>query len=298
MPVLPMSLRAVDAAPSGRSPARRTRGWPAVIAVVLSLLAVAYAALVGALWWRQEALLFQPQPLPAEHRFRVGPDVHEVRIDRPGAVLSALHLKLPAPKGVVFFLHGNGGNLDSWFVNTDVYRQANVDLFMLDYRGYGKSSGRIESEAQLHEDVRAAWNHIAPGYAGRRVVIYGRSLGSALAAHLAASVRPDRLILVSPYQSMQALAAEHYPWVPGFALRYPLRTDAALAHLSAGPARPEVPVLLVHGDRDTLIPIDHSGALLGAAPHASLQVVEGGAHNDLQDFTSYQSLMRDTLKAL
>jgi hypothetical protein len=67
-----------------------------------------------------------------------------------------------ARPGVVFYLHGNAGNLDSWFVNADFWRQANVDLFMLDYRGYGKSSGRITSQAQLEADVRAAWAAVAP----------------------------------------------------------------------------------------------------------------------------------------
>ena len=94
----------------------------------------------------------------------------------------ALHLRLPAPKGVVFFLHGNGGSLESWFINPEFYRRANYDLFMIDYRGYGKSTGQIESEAQLRADVRAAWATVAPQYAGRKVVFYGRSLGTGLAA--------------------------------------------------------------------------------------------------------------------
>ncbi|TXC66715.1 lysophospholipase [Piscinibacter aquaticus] len=96
---------------------------------------------------------------------------------------------------------------------------------MLDYRGYGKSSGRIESEAQLHADVRAVWRAVAPHYAGKRVVLYGRSLGTALAASLAAELQPDLTMLVSPYTSMEAMARQHYPWVPGALLRYPLRTD-------------------------------------------------------------------------
>ena len=93
-------------------------------------------------------------------------------IDVTGARLSALHLRLPDPQGVVFFLHGNNGNLATWFVNADFYRAANYDLFMLDYRGYGKSSGRIESEEQLRADVLAAWRSVAGRYLGKRRVIY------------------------------------------------------------------------------------------------------------------------------
>ncbi len=108
--------------------------------------------------------MFQPDVLPPTHRFdRLGADVQELTIPLDdGATLSALHLRLPKPRGLVFYLHGNAGSLQSWFVNADFYRRAGYDLFMLDYRGYGKSTGRIESEAQLRADVRAAWDRIAP----------------------------------------------------------------------------------------------------------------------------------------
>jgi len=130
--------------------------------------------------------------LPSLVKYRqsatTAPDIHEVAIDVPGAWLSALHLKLPNPKGVVFFLHGNAGSLENWFVNPEFYRHANYDLFMVDYRGYGKSTGRIESEAQLRADVCAVWATVVPQYTGRKVVVYGRSLGSGLAAGLAAEM--------------------------------------------------------------------------------------------------------------
>ena len=145
-------------------------------------LAALYAAVLALVWWGQERLLFMPEVLPATHRFAVAADVQETWVEVPGARLNALHLRLPRPEGVVFFLHGNAGSLDNWFVNTEFYRQANIDLYMIDYRGYGKSSGRIESQAQLEADVRAAWAAVAPQYAGRKRVIYGRSLGTGLAA--------------------------------------------------------------------------------------------------------------------
>jgi uncharacterized protein len=249
---------------------------------------ILYGAVMGLLWWKQGSLLFHPQVLPAEHRFAVGSDVKEVWLDVPGARLNALHLQQPSPRGLVFFLHGNGGSLQDWFVNLDFYRQANFDLYMLDYRGYGKSTGRIESEAQLHADVLAAWNSVAPRYAGLRRVVFGRSLGTGLAAHLGVQVQPDLTLLVSPYLSMEALAVEHYPWVPRQVLRYPIRTDLNLPLLQGS-------VKLVHGTDDTLIEPTHSHRLVALKPGSSLTLIPGAAHNDLQRWPAYSQALAAAL---
>ncbi len=265
-----------------------------VIATGVSIVAALYALLLMALWFGQERLLFHPEVLgPTQPLAALAgqPDVHERWVEVPGARLSVLELRLPDPKGVVFFLHGNAGNLDSWFVNTALYREANFDLVMPDYRGYGKSSGRIESEAQLNADVLAVWNEVAPRYQGRKVVFYGRSLGTGLAAALAAQVPPDLTMLVSPYRSMVAVARQHYPWVPAALLRYPLRTDELLGRI-------RTPLVLIHGERDELIPVAHSHALQAIAPAARLVVLPGAAHGDLQEFDSYRQAVREALQAL
>ncbi len=250
-----------------------------------------YLALLGLLWWGQERLLFHPAPLAATHRFNQPADVHEVAVEVPGAQLSALHLRLPAPRGLVFFLHGNAGNLDSWFDDAALFRQAGFDVFMIDYRGYGKSSGRIQSQAQLQADVRAAWAQVAPRYAGQPVVLLGRSLGTALAADLAAELQPALTVLVSPYRSMTALAGELYPWVPAALLRYPLDTGAALTRVRTS-------VLLLHGEADALIPADHSRQLAALSPQAQLVLLPRAGHNDIQDDPGYGAALRAALAGL
>ena len=266
-----------------------------VLAALATVALLLYAAALGWLWMRQESLLFAPTVLPPGHVLARAADIHEVTIDVPGARLSALHLRLPDPKGLVFFLHGNGGALDSWFVGPEYYRRANFDLFMIDYRGYGKSTGRIESEAQLRADVRAAWSSVAAQYAGRKIVIYGRSLGSGLAAGLAAELSathpPDLTVLVSPYTSMAALAAEHYRWVPGAVLRYPMFTDRLVGGIVG-------PLLLIHGENDPLIAPRHSDALKTLAPAARLMRIPGAAHDDLQEFDAYLDTFAQALRAL
>jgi uncharacterized protein len=252
-------------------------------ALALGLL----SALLAVLYLRQEALLFHPERLPADHRFALR-DVEEVRIPVDGATLSALHLKLPEPRGVVFFLHGNAGNLESWFVNLDLFRDAGFDLFMIDYRGYGKSTGAIRSEAALRADVDTAWRTIEPSYRGVRIVVFGRSLGTALAAGLAAKIQPDLTILVSPFFSMEQLQRLHYAHLPRWLLRYPLKTCDDVARIGG-------PVLLIHGDRDMLIPDDHSSRLRALAPSARVVLIPGAAH-DLQDFGDYLQVLADALQ--
>jgi uncharacterized protein len=253
-------------------------------------LLAGYALVLGALYWRQEVLLFRPHKLAADHVFQLPSDIEERWIEVEGGRINALHLKLPQPDGVVFYLHGNGGSLQSWFTNPDFYRRLNLDLYMIDYRGYGKSPGQISSEAQLMADVRASWQAVAPRYAGKKRVFFGRSLGTGPAAQLAAELQPELTVLVSPYFSMRRLAREHYPWVPGPVLRYPLRTDLALPKI-------EGPVLIVHGEDDTLIPAAHSRDLQPLARRPTLVIVPGAGHNDLQRFAPYTDALAAALTA-
>lgn len=258
---------------------------------VVGAAVLAYGALLGALWWGQERLIFQPEVLDPATSLALAPDVREAQVDVTGARLSVLELRLPAPKGVVFYLHGNAGNLKSWFTATDFYRDANFDLVMMDYRGYGKSTGRIQSEAQLLEDARTVWAHYAPRYRGQRMVFFGRSLGSGLAASLSAQFQPDLTVLVSPYLSLRALATQHYAWVPGGLLRYPLRTDLVIGRI-------ERPILLLHGENDALIPAKHSRALADITPRAKVVVVPGAGHADVHESVTYRSELRRALDAL
>lgn len=260
----------------------------ALIAAAIAL--AAYAAICGWIYVRQEALLFYPTPLPSQHAFAI-PDVREVQIDVDGATLSALHMRLPDPKGVVFFLHGNAGNLASWFADSAFFRNENYDLFMIDYRGYGKSSGRIQSERELRADVRKAWDVVAPLYAGKRIVIYGRSLGTTLAAGLAAEVQPDLTILVSPFWSASDLARLYFPWAPPVLLRYPLATNVDLRGV-------RTPVLLVHGERDALIPVENSERLLAVTKDGAILRIRGAGHNDIQEFREYRDTLASRLRAL
>ena len=250
----------------------------AATAIIPILVSSAFASFV---YVSQEAMIFFPAPLPLDHQFVYDAAYEELTIPVDGAQINALHFRQPNPRGLIFFLHGNGGNLESWASDIDYYRRVNYDLFIFDYRGYGKSTGSIQSETQLHGDVRAAWNAVAPDYQEKPIVIYGRSLGTALAARLAVDVKPALLILVSPFKSMVAMGRQEYPFLPEWLLRYPLRTDKLIADI-------RTPTVFVHGDEDRLIPIAHTYELMGLAnTNAKLLLIEGAGHNDIHRFSSY-----------
>lgn len=263
---------------------------------LLAAAGAAWTAAIGWLWFRQEHLLFEPVPLPGGERLVPDEDVHEHTVQVPGAALSVAQLRRPAPRGVVFFLHGNSGNLRDCLVDLDAFREANFDLVAMDYRGYGKSSGHIASEEQLRADVRAVWNHFAGQYAGQRIVIAGQSLGTGLAAGLSAELGaagqpPHLTLLVSAYSSMRALGEELYPWVPGRVLRYPLHTVEHVGKLQG-------PLVLIHGDRDELIGIHHSRALATALPTAQLHCLEGAGHGDVHRHPSFRKAVAGALACL
>ena len=244
--------------------------------LLLPLAALGYAGTLALMYGTQERLIFPGTPLAADYHFEFDRDqrFEELRVPVPGATLDALHFMQDKPRGLVFFVHGNAGNLATWTTGIDFYRRINYDLFIFDYRGYGKSTGHIESEDQLVADVRAAWDSIAPRYHDLPIIIQGRSLGTGLAARLARDVDPRLLVLVSPYTSLAALGKRQYPLVPAWLNRYPMRTDALIGDI-------QCPILLVHGTADSLIPFTESEHLKGhARSPIELLAIAGAGHTD------------------
>jgi pimeloyl-ACP methyl ester carboxylesterase len=172
-----------------------------------------------------------------------------------------------------------------------LYQQANYDLFIFDYRGYGKSTGKIESEKQLLDDIEKAWHSVIDEYKNKKIVIYGRSLGTSLATHLAKKFDPDLLVLVSPFTSMLEMAQSQYPFLPklDWLVRYPLRSDQWIQQVNCK-------TLFLHGSNDTLIPTEHSYRLqaLINAPN-QLFIINNAGHNDIHRFDEYHQKIIEAL---
>jgi pimeloyl-ACP methyl ester carboxylesterase len=248
-------------------------------------LAVGYVLVCTWLYFNQESLLFYPHRLPAGYHFQFPGRYNERRIAAAdGTALSGVLFRADSAKGLVFFLHGNGGSLAEWGQLAPIYQQLGYDVFMLDYRGYGKSAGAITSQKQLLADVEAAYQQVAADYAAGSVVIAGYSLGTGPATWLATRHQPRLLLLHAPYYSMATMAAHTiavWPLLPGWLLRYPLPTNEFIRYVKA-------PIVLVHGDHDQLIPYASSVRLQALQPRARLLTVPSAGHNGLLATLTYQ----------
>ena len=263
----------------------------------LALIAGAiYAVAMAAVYLRQEQLLFYPSKLTASYPLNHAKDVTEVVIEVDGAVLSALHLRSPNSQRVALFFHGNAGNLAHWFDDVSVYREAGVDLLMVDYRGFGKSTGEIDGQEQLVADAAAAWRYLSGVSPNKELVLMGQSMGSGVAAQVAAQIESGtlpqpkslQLVLISPFESLQQLVWEKAPWVLPAVLRYPLRTDQAVNLVKS-------PVYILHGAGDTLIPVSHAERLAARRPGTKLVKIDGAGHNDLHQSSGFRALLSGVL---
>jgi fermentation-respiration switch protein FrsA (DUF1100 family) len=228
----------------------------------------------------ERAMIFFPERLPRGFSFVTlarwrGEELFLTARDR--VVIHALYY--PSPQGERFaflYLHGNAGSLADWqFVAEDLLRFGPA-LLILDYRGYGKSGGEITEEG-LYRDAYAGWEALlGKGFSPEGIIIYGRSLGTAVGIALAKEVSPRALILESPFTSLRELARDHYPFLPPGLPRYFTFDNGRLA------GQLQLPVLILHGDQDEIVPVEHARRLYGLLPGPKkLVVIPGGHHNDL-----------------
>lgn len=239
---------------------------------------------------RQENMLFFPVTLPADHIFTFNNAFQEYffKVDEK-TQLNGLLFRADSSKGLVFYLHGNSGCIDSWGHIADVYLENNYDLFVLDYRGYGKSQGSISSEKQLHSDVQIVYDSLKKMYDEKDIVIIGNSIGTGLATKLASTNSPKRLILNAPYYSMIDLAHQYIKFMPSFIIRYKLKTNEYITQVKC-------PVTIFHGDQDEVIYVGSSEKLKKLFKEGDqLFILEGQQHNGINENVKYQTELRKLL---
>jgi alpha-beta hydrolase superfamily lysophospholipase len=242
-----------------------------------------YLLICTLLYAFQESIIFFPQKLRQDHAFQFNWPHEEKNITmKDGTVLNGLLFKADSSKGVILYLHGNGGTLDTWGWVARTYTDLHYDVFMLDYRGYGKSGGHINSETQLHNDVQTVYDMLAKEYTQDRIIVLGYSLGTGLASKVASANKPNLLILQAPYYNAIEEMKQRFPFVPTFVLRYKFETNKNLKKCA-------MPVIIFHGDRDGVIDYRASVKLQQEfKPGDQLITLTGEGHNGMRDTEEYR----------
>lgn len=255
---------------------------------------VAYALLVAFVYLTQDRMLFFPTSSLVTAPDRHGLDYQDVMLTaEDGVRLHGWLIPAPDARATLLFFHGNGGNVSHRIDSLEIFHDLGLSVFILSYRGYGRSEGR-PGEVGIRRDAQAAWRYLREerGIPASRIVVFGRSLGAAVAADLAAQVNPGAVILESAFTSAADLGAALYPWLP---VRLLIRHEyEVLERVSAIDA----PILVVHGRDDEIVPFGHGRRIAGASGAPLLEL--RGGHNDafLRSRSIYQEGLRDFLDPL
>ena len=217
-----------------------------ILKLILFIL-LAYIFICGLIYLLQEKLIFFPEKLRKNYQFEFRGVFEEINIVmEDGKFLNGILFRSDSSRGLIFYLHGNAGSLRGWGEIAELYTSMNYDLFMPDYRGYGKSEGRIKSEKQFYDDMLSAYNHMKKWYPEDKIIILGYSIGTGTATKLASTNQPRLLILQAPFYSLIDLKNRYFPIIPGFLLKYKFETYKYIQNC-------QMPVVIFHGDKDEII---------------------------------------------
>jgi len=217
-----------------------------IIITILIIISI-YVAICGILYFAQEKLIFFPKKLKKEYKFSFNKPFEEINIKtKDNILLNGLLFKAENSKGLIFYLHGNAGALDKWGEIAEIYTEFNYDIFILDYRGYGKSEGKINDEKQFYNDMQVVYNQLNKRYDEGKIIVLGYSIGTGPATKLAATNNPKLLILQAPYFSLTDILKYNFPLIPTFLLKYKFETNKYIKNC-------KMPIVLFHGNKDEVI---------------------------------------------
>ncbi|MBT8265449.1 MAG: lysophospholipase [Bacteroidia bacterium] len=266
---------------------------PYWVQVLLFILAI-YIVVSVALYYLQDYLLFKPEKLPEDFQFYYdNQETMEYNMEtRDGAVINGVRfLPKGESKGVILYLKGNSKSIKGWGKFAVDFTRHDFNVVMVDYRGFGKSTGR-RSQKAIKRDLQEVYNKLKEQTTEDRIILYGRSLGSGFAAKLASMNNPKMLILDAPYYSLTKVTARYMPFMPlSLLMKYPLPTYKWLKYV-------QCPIHIIHGTDDKLIPYKSSVKLSQVNPKLTrLHTIIGGGHKNLNNFESYHKILGEIINS-
>jgi len=260
---------------------------------VVVILTVLYLGICVFYYLIQEKLIFVRFPTKRKYKYKVKLAHEEVFLRSfDQKRLHALYFNAAKPKGLVLYFHGNTGTLKRWAKNARYFIANDYDVLMPDPRGYGKSKGKL-SESALFKDADQWYQEALTRTGEDRVIVYGRSLGSALAVRVAAEKQPKCLVLETPFADLYDVAKHYAAFLPyKWLLRYPFSNDLTIRKVT-------VPVYIFHGKKDLVVPYKSALRLYSCVPvdtYREMITIDKGRHNDLAKFEAYHTKMAEILR--
>ncbi len=265
--------------------------WLYTLLIILAI----YLVVSIVLYYVQDYFLFKPEKLPKDFQFYYdNQETEEHNLEtRDGATINGLLFK---PKnnsrGIVLYLKGNSKSIKGWGKFAVDFTRHGYSVLMVDYRGFGKSTGK-RSQKAIKRDLQVIYNKIKEKTTEDRIIIYGRSLGSGFAAKLASMNNPKMLVLDAPYYSLTKVTGRYMPFMPlSIIMKYPLPTYKWLKYVNC-------PIHIIHGTDDKLIPFKTSVKLSQIKPKITrLYTVIGGGHKNLNNFESYHKMLGEIINTV
>jgi len=247
-----------------------------------------YIVLLLGFYLFQEKIIFQSKKLDKNFTYTFTKKFEEINLKaEDNSTVNALHFKVENPKGVLLYFHGNKGSLKRWGDMVSPYTDYNYDVFIMDYRGYGKSNGE-RSEKAMYNDAQIAYDHLKNTFKESDIVVYGRSMGATFAIFVSSQNKPKQLMLEAPFYSLVDAINGNFPFLPfNTLLKYKFRSNELISKVSS-------PTVIFHGDNDSLVSIK-SGKKLYASSNKEITdfiTVKKGTHHNLTTFKIYREKLK------
>lgn len=239
----------------------------------------------------QEKLIFLPDELERDFEFRFEKPFTEHFLEmKDGAEINVLNFHAQNSKGLILYFHGNAGSLERWGNIVDPFVDMGYDVLIMDYRGYGKSSGQRSQQAML-SDADELYEFALSGSQEKKMIVFGRSLGCAFASHVGGENNPSKIILETPFYSLEDVAKKVVPIYPtNLLLRFNFKNHQSLQSANA-------PIYIFQGTEDEIVPFESAKKLHDSIKDldADFIVIKGGEHNNLSGFEQYWVTMSEIL---
>ncbi len=262
------------------------------IMLLLILATGLYLLLLLSVYGLQKFIIFQPIPLNKNFQFNFKIPHEEVFLSTKDSILiNGIYFKTTTKKkGVILYFHGNADNLKRWGKYHTDFTDRGYDIFMIDYRGFGKSGGDI-SEQSYYEDARLAYDFLREKEAAEDIVIYGRSLGCAMATELATHVIARQLILETPFDNIRNTFKARFPiLILPYDLKYSFPNDKFIQKVN-------LPIVIFEAAKDKLVLNKSTEGLIPYLKASDEFIkIDSAGHKNLSSFVQYQNELTRVLQ--